>query len=60
MGSEMCIRDSGGPISMPEDAEYILQSTKGVDGFYGASSMERMPVEVAITEHIKKFKAISF
>ena len=45
---------------MPEDAEYILQSTKGVDGFYGASSMERMPVEVAITEHIKKFKAISF
>ena len=50
----------GGPISMPEDAEYILQSTKGVDGFYGASSMERMPVEVAITEHIKKFKAISF
>lgn len=50
----------GGPISMPEDAEYILQNTKGVDGFYGASSMERMPVEVAITEHIKKFKAISF
>ena len=50
----------GGPISMPEDAEYILQGTKGVNGFYGASSMERLPVEVAITEHIKKFKAISF
>ena len=50
----------GGPIAMPEDAEYVLQNTKGVNGFYGASSMERLPVEVAITEHIKKFKAIAF
>ena len=50
----------GGPISMPEDAEYVLQCTQGVNGFYGASSMERLPVETAITEHIKKFKAISF
>ncbi|MEC7225611.1 MAG: phosphoenolpyruvate hydrolase family protein, partial [Candidatus Latescibacterota bacterium] len=50
----------GGPISMPEDAEYVLQRTQGVNGFYGASSMERLPVEVALTEHIKKFKAISF
>ena len=50
----------GGPISMPEDAEYVLQKTKGVNGFYGASSMERLPVETAITGHIKKFKAISF
>ena len=57
---EVIVLCHGGPISMPEDAEYILQNTKGVDGFYGASSMERMPVEVAITEHIKKFKAISF
>ena len=50
----------GGPISEPEDAEYVLQNTKGVNGFYGASSMERLPVEVAITNHIKKFKAITF
>ncbi|MBI4531456.1 MAG: phosphoenolpyruvate hydrolase family protein [Candidatus Latescibacteria bacterium] len=50
----------GGPISMPEDAEYILQRTQGVHGFYGASSMERLPVEIAITERMKKFKAIRF
>lgn len=50
----------GGPIADPEDAEYVLRHTKGVHGFYGASSAERMPVEVAITNHIKKFKGISF
>src|SRR5205085_4154691 len=50
----------GGPISMPEDAEFILKSTRGVDGFYGASSMERLPVETAITSQIKQFKAIGF
>ena len=50
----------GGPISMPEDAEYVLQNTQGVHGFYGASSMERLPVEVAITQQIKDFKAIQF
>ena len=48
----------GGPISMPEDAEYVLQRTDGVHGFYGASSMERLPTETAITEQMKKFKAI--
>ena len=50
----------GGPISMPVDAEYVLQNTEGVHGFYGASSMERLPTEVAITEQMKKFKAIRF
>jgi predicted TIM-barrel enzyme len=50
----------GGPISEPEDAEYVLQRTKGVHGFYGASSMERLPVETAITEHMRKFKAVRF
>ncbi len=50
----------GGPISMPEDAEFVLQRTRGVHGFYGASSMERLPTEVAITEQMKKFKAIRF
>ena len=48
----------GGPISMPEDAEYVLQRTDGVHGFYGASSMERLPTEIAITEQMKKFKAM--
>ncbi len=48
----------GGPIAMPDDAEYVLQRTKGVHGFYGASSMERLPTEVAITEQIKAFTAI--
>lgn len=50
----------GGPISMPDDAEYVLKHTEGVHGFYGASSMERLPTEVAITEQMKKFKAIRF
>ena len=50
----------GGPISMPEDAEYVLQQTEGVHGFYGASSIERLPVETAITQQIQAFKAIRF
>jgi predicted TIM-barrel enzyme len=49
----------GGPISMPEDAEYVLKRTKRVHGFYGASSIERLPVEKAIAEQIRAFKAIS-
>jgi len=50
----------GGPISMPDDAEYVLKNTEGVHGFYGASSMERLPTEIAITEQIKKFKSLRF
>ena len=50
----------GGPISMPEDAEYVLQNTDGVHGFYGASSMERLPTEVAIRQQMEKFKAVRF
>jgi predicted TIM-barrel enzyme len=50
----------GGPIAMPDDAEYVLHRTENVHGFYGASSMERLPVEIALTEQVKKFKAISF
>ena len=46
----------GGPIAAPEDAEYVLSRTKGVHGFYGASSMERLPVEEAITNITKTFK----
>jgi len=50
----------GGPISEPEDAQYILQRTKGVVGFFGASSIERLPTEKAITQQVRDFKAISF
>lgn len=49
----------GGPISTPEDAQYILSHCPQCDGFYGASSMERLPTEVALTETTRKFKNIS-
>jgi len=48
----------GGPIAEPEDAEYVLSHTSGVAGFFGASSMERLPTEIAITENMKRFKRI--
>jgi len=48
----------GGPISSPEDAQYILDHCPQCDGFYGASSMERLPTEVALTETTKQFKNI--
>ena len=60
INSEIIVLCHGGPISMPEDAEYVLQQTDGVDGFYGASSMERRPVETAMVDHIRKFKQIRF
>ncbi len=50
----------GGPISMPDDAEYVLNHTTGVHGFYGASSMERLPTEIAIRQQMESFKAIRF
>ena len=46
----------GGPIAMPEDAQFILDRVKIVDGFYGASSMERLPVEEAIANQTRAFK----
>ena len=48
----------GGPIAEPEDATYVLARTHGVVGFFGASSMERLPTEVAITENTRRFKQI--
>ena len=50
----------GGPISMPDDARYVLRNTEGVHGFYGASSMERLPTEIAIRRQMEQFKAIRF
>jgi predicted TIM-barrel enzyme len=48
----------GGPIAMPEDATFILRQLPSVDGFYGASSMERLPTEIAMTERVKEFTNI--
>ena len=50
----------GGPIASPDDATYVLKNAKHVHGFYGASSMERLPTELAMTAQTKAFKTISF
>jgi predicted TIM-barrel enzyme len=50
----------GGPIAMPADAEYVLKRAKNCHGFYGASSMERLPVETALKAQTQSFKSISF
>jgi predicted TIM-barrel enzyme len=49
----------GGPISMPSDARYILEHAKGIHGFYGASSMERLPAEAAIRKQTEDFKSLT-
>lgn len=48
----------GGPVAMPEDADFVLKNTANCHGFYGASSMERLPTEVALTEQTRAFKRI--
>ncbi|QPG98619.1 hypothetical protein C2857_007794 [Epichloe festucae Fl1] len=48
----------GGPIASPDDAQHVLKRTAGVHGFYGASSMERLPVETAITDITRSFKSL--
>ncbi|EMX8402080.1 phosphoenolpyruvate hydrolase family protein [Yersinia enterocolitica] len=48
----------GGPISTPQDAQYIMDNCPQCDGFYGASSMERLPTEIALTDTTKQFKNI--
>lgn len=50
----------GGPIAMPDDASYVLKRSKQIDGFYGASSMERLPTERALKSQTEAFKAITF
>jgi predicted TIM-barrel enzyme len=57
---EVIVLCHGGPVSMPEDAEYVLHRTRNVHGFYGASSVERLPTETAIKEQVEKFKALRF
>ena len=49
----------GGPIALPSDAQYVIDRVEGCHGFYGASSMERLPVEMAIKARVEEFKSIS-
>ena len=49
----------GGPVAMPDDAQFVLENTSNCHGFYGASSVERMPTEVALTEQTRRFKQIT-
>jgi predicted TIM-barrel enzyme len=56
---EILVLCHGGPISEPGDAAYVLEHTHGVVGFFGASSMERLPTETAMTENVRRFKAIA-
>ena len=49
----------GGPIAEPDDAQYVLDRTEGIVGFFGASSMERLPTEVAMTENMRRFKELT-
>lgn len=58
VNSDAIVLVHGGPVAMPADAEYVLQNTENCHGFYGASSMERLPTEVALTEQTRAFKAI--
>lgn len=53
--SDVLVLCHGGPIAEPQDAQYILDNTTGVVGFYGASSVERLPVETAITNRVREF-----
>lgn len=56
---EVLVLCHGGPIAMPEDAQYILKHCPGIHGFYGASSMERLPTEIALTETTRRFVAMA-
>jgi predicted TIM-barrel enzyme len=55
---EILVLCHGGPIAEPTDAQYILDNTEGIVGFFGASSMERLPVEVAMIDNMRRFKQI--
>ena len=56
---EIIVLCHGGPIATPQDAQYILDTCRHCDGFYGASSMERLPVETAMTERTREFRALT-
>ncbi len=57
---EILVLCHGGPIATPDDAEFMLRACRCCHGFYGASSMERLPVEIALTEQARRFKQVAF
>jgi predicted TIM-barrel enzyme len=59
VNSDVIVLCHGGPLAEPEDARYVLERTEGVVGFFGASSMERLPTEIAMTENMRRFKALA-
>ena len=59
VNSDILVLCHGGPIAMPEDAKYIFDHTTGIAGFFGASSMERLPVETALTQQARDFKSLA-
>jgi predicted TIM-barrel enzyme len=59
INSEILVLCHGGPIAEPSDAQYILDHTDGIVGFYGASSMERLPVEPAIENRVREFTELA-
>ncbi len=60
VNKEILVLCHGGPIAEPADAQYILDRTEGIVGFYGASSMERLPVEPAIANRVREFTLLRF
>ena len=57
MNPDILVLCYGGPIAEPEDTAYVLERTSGIVGFFGASSMERLPTELAISETVRRFKS---
>jgi predicted TIM-barrel enzyme len=57
--SDLLVICHGGPIAEPEDVAWIIEHTRDVDGFFGASSIERLAAEVAITQQTRRFKSLS-
>jgi predicted TIM-barrel enzyme len=58
VNKDIIVLAHGGPVAMPDDAAFVLQRTQNCHGFYGASSMERLPAELALTEQTRAFKRI--
>ena len=58
VNAQILVLCHGGPIAEPDDAAYVIANTEGVVGFFGASSMERLPVETAMVENMRRFKSI--
>jgi predicted TIM-barrel enzyme len=59
LNPEITVLCHGGPLAEPEDAQYVLDRTEGIVGFFGASSMERLPTERAMTENMRRFKSMT-